>query len=382
MAFVVGHGHVFLSEWPCSRQLAGAPLRTNTAFRERVVEDRKKALNMLGIAAERLPRGQEVDNGDPLPRARSTEQAAALQLWAEFNSWGVCPQCKTVQPRELTPQGMEKVLSPWMAKSACIFCRNQRRPPQVPEHADFVKQVTPEILAALRPVECDFGPFQVSRDKYGRGNGYRVKSALVTFAWAEKTVEARCRPWHGRRPPSRTECWNGFGNTQVQAQASLRMDTTGRPMMHFCRPTRRRPAPAQKMAALPGGRGPGVRAVAALVSSKRHVFDVGPLAVYQPAKPWLTQVDIGATSPGAGSRRRGGGSCGCDGHKAKLHGSRLIPCPGFFFFLRAFALCFRPELVDSARIEAEFASGSSHEASVERAPLYLCLLERHAPGTG
>ncbi|CAK9021502.1 unnamed protein product, partial [Durusdinium trenchii] len=173
------------------RQLAGAPLRTDAAFRERVVEDRKKALNMLGIAAERLPRGREVDNRDPLPRARSTEQAAALQFWAEFNSWGVCSQCKALQPRELTPQSMEKVLSPWIAKSGCIFCRNQRRPPQVPGHADFVKQVTPEILAALRPVECDFGPFQVSKDKFGRGNGYRVKSALVTFAWAEKPVEER-----------------------------------------------------------------------------------------------------------------------------------------------------------------------------------------------
>ncbi|WP_422020511.1 hypothetical protein, partial [Pyruvatibacter mobilis] len=151
--------------------------------------DRKKALNMAGVAAERLERGAEVSNEDPLPRASTSSEAAALQVWCQFNSWGICSLCKAVQPRDLTVEGMEKILSPYIPKSLCIFCKNVRAPPKATLTAEALRSLPAVVVSALRPVEPNFGPEESSRDRFGRGNGYRVHTALVTFSWREVSVE-------------------------------------------------------------------------------------------------------------------------------------------------------------------------------------------------
>ena len=180
-------GHVFFRR----RYLWQAPERTTEEYREVVVGDRKKTLNMCRISAERLDRGAEVSNRDPLPPASQSGLAAALQVWCEFNSWGICSTCKAAQPRDLTVDGMEKILSPYMPKSLCLFCKNVRAPPKVDLTADALRNLPAAIVAALRPVQPDFGPEERSRDRFGRGNGYRIHMALVTFAWRETSVEAQ-----------------------------------------------------------------------------------------------------------------------------------------------------------------------------------------------
>ena len=158
-----------------------------------MVDDRKKSLNMLNQPQERLQRGAEVGNEDPLPKAQSTDLSAGLQLWCEYNSWQVCKACKRLQPRELTPAGLEGPLSPWCAKGACIFCRNVRSAPVDVLPPDVLSGLSATILDALKPVAAYFGPYVCSKDRFGRGNGYRSHSAMVTFEWQEAPVVDRVR---------------------------------------------------------------------------------------------------------------------------------------------------------------------------------------------
>lgn len=153
------------------------------------VADRKKSLNMCRVPAARLERLAAVSSADPLPKASQSYEAAALQIWCEFNSWAICAVCKAAQPRELTVEGVQKILSPYVPKSLCIFCKNLRAPPRAELTAAELQGLPAAVAKALCCVEPDFGPEECSRDRFGRGNGYRVHMALVTFSWPESSVE-------------------------------------------------------------------------------------------------------------------------------------------------------------------------------------------------
>ena len=170
------------------RHLLGQPLRDDAAYRTVKVDDRKKSLNMMCQDAGPLPRGAQVDNEDPLPKACSNERAARLQLYCEFNSWQVCSSCNCIQPRDLTPEAMEKLLPATCTASACIFCRNSKPVASFAPCPDVLRQLPNAILEALKPVEANFGEVQSSKDRFGRGNGYRVHTSMVTFSWRPRTV--------------------------------------------------------------------------------------------------------------------------------------------------------------------------------------------------
>ena len=161
-----------------ARYLVAAPDRSREDYRKVVVGDRKKSLNMMHQSKERLERGSEVNNRDPLPKANSSDLVAGLQLWREFNSWQSCRACKRLQPRELTLAGLEGPLSPWCAKGACVFCRNVRAAPVEAFPPDELRGLPAAVLEALRPVDANFGPYICSKDRFGRGNGYWSHSAI------------------------------------------------------------------------------------------------------------------------------------------------------------------------------------------------------------
>ena len=164
---------------------------TEAEYRSTAVEDRNKALNMMLIPHERLPKNAEVQNTDPLPRAVANPLSEKLQVWCEYNSWHICSTCQRLQPRELTVEGLEGVLSPWCPKSKCVFCRNMRSVPSFDVEVEVLQHLPAVVLQALSPVEANYGPHQVSKDRFGRGNGYRVHAAMVTFSWHAQTVAER-----------------------------------------------------------------------------------------------------------------------------------------------------------------------------------------------
>ena len=170
------------------RQAVAEPNVNEVEYRVKVVDDRRKSLNMMQQAEPRLPRGAAVSNEDPLPKAASTRLAANLQLWAEFNSWQVCDSCGALQPRDLAPAGLRGLLRPNCDARHCIFCRSARPAPRPRPPPDALRGLSLDVRQALRPAEPDFGPVIRSRDQFGRGNGYRQHAKLVTFSWAAASV--------------------------------------------------------------------------------------------------------------------------------------------------------------------------------------------------
>ncbi|CAJ1329902.1 unnamed protein product [Effrenium voratum] len=170
------------------RQAVAEPNVAEVEYRVKVVDDRRKSLNMMQQAEPRLPRGAEVSNEDPLPKAASTRLAANLQLWAEFNSWQVCDSCGALQPRDLAPAGLRGLLRPNCDARHCIFCRSARPAPRPQPPPDALRGLSQDVRQALQPAEPDFGPVIRSRDQFGRGNGYRQHAKLVTFSWAAASV--------------------------------------------------------------------------------------------------------------------------------------------------------------------------------------------------
>ncbi|CAE8650829.1 unnamed protein product [Polarella glacialis] len=194
-----------------ARALVALPDISAEQYRDKVVADRNKSLNMMNVPHERLPRGAEVSNEDPLPKASVTRLAANLQLWCEFNSWQVCPQCQLLQPRVLTPAGLDGLLEPWCGPKACRVCRGLQKP-SVPQHESTPAQLaglSPAARAALCPVEAYYGPEVRARDRFGRGNGYREHSSMVRFSWHQLSVEARIQELseENRREATRTLRW-------------------------------------------------------------------------------------------------------------------------------------------------------------------------------
>ncbi|CAE8592102.1 unnamed protein product, partial [Polarella glacialis] len=194
-----------------ARALVALPDISAEQYRDQMVADRNKSLNMMNVPHERLPRGAEVSNEDPLPKASVTRLAANLQLWCEFNSWQVCPKCQLLQPRVLTPAGLDGLLEPWCGPKACRVCRGLQKP-SVPQHESTPAQLaglSPAARAALCPVEAYYGPEVRARDRFGRGNGYREHSSMVRFSWHQLSVEDRIQELseENRREATRALRW-------------------------------------------------------------------------------------------------------------------------------------------------------------------------------
>lgn len=218
------------------------PQRSAAEYQQVRVADRGKSLNMSKLPAERLARGAgaEIPNTDPLPKARQSRQAASLQLWCEYNSWQMCMECKAIQPRALTPAGMDKLLSPWCPKSVCIFCRGLRAAPRPTMPPAALQNLPASVVEALRPAVPNFGPVQCSKDRFGRDNGYRVHAALVTFEWCATAVEDRIQQLPAALCTVASQAFDWLLQTPVQNHSSRRMATFGVPTKDSCWPTLKR----------------------------------------------------------------------------------------------------------------------------------------------
>ena len=158
---------------PC-RKLIGDPGASERAYRTRVVANRQKALNMMKVLHDRLKRNADVSNRDPLPKAQQTRQTVNLQLCCEFNSWQICGACNSAQRSHTCGHAQDSVA---MGEQVNLHLLPQG--------------LTRSILEAICPVQANFGPLLESKDQFGRGNGYRFHSSMVTFSWHCRSIEDR-----------------------------------------------------------------------------------------------------------------------------------------------------------------------------------------------
>ena len=168
------------------------------SYRAAVLADQRWATKNFYPDAPRRPRaaGEDlasiVDNECTLPPAFTSEEAIGLQCWCQKGAWGMCPQpdCRLLQARHLTQKDLDAPAGPLIAPSACRRCRAKRqymvpRPEDVPEK---LRDLDPEVLAALRPLDLDVGP-----EKRSGTGGYRTKVRMTTFSWSLEPVETKIR---------------------------------------------------------------------------------------------------------------------------------------------------------------------------------------------
>ena len=119
------------------------------------------------------------DTGLPSPPAGST--AALVEQWCRLGSWTICDQCHSLRKRPLKPIDLTKVAKP--ATKKCAACAGSAHVPQPDDIPKRLRNLLPEVLIALRPLDVDVGP-------YGRtDHGYRVHTAMIRLAWAPVSVE-------------------------------------------------------------------------------------------------------------------------------------------------------------------------------------------------
>lgn len=160
-------------------------------YRDKVVEDRKKTLNMMNLSVPRLLPGTAIDNQCPLPKAKDSVLTAQTQLWCEYNSWGRCSECQRLQPRDLILQGLDGLWRPDKLLKKCIFCSATKAVPKVVHPPTELDQLPPEVLEALCPLQVKYGPWMQAKDRFGRGNGYRLHGGMINFAWQPTSVDQK-----------------------------------------------------------------------------------------------------------------------------------------------------------------------------------------------
>ena len=166
------------------------------SYRAAVLADQRWATKNFYPDAPRRPRaaGEDlasiVDNECTLPPAFTSAEAIGLQRWCQKGAWGMCPDCRLLQARRLTQKDLDALAGPLIAPSRCRRCKAKRqymvpRPEDVPEK---LRNLDPEVLAALRPLDLDVGP-----EKRSGTGGYRTKVRMTTFSWSLDSVEAKIR---------------------------------------------------------------------------------------------------------------------------------------------------------------------------------------------
>ncbi|CAK0799172.1 unnamed protein product [Prorocentrum cordatum] len=170
-------------------------------FRQEVLEDQRHAKNLVFPGSERRARasGVELDapvgNGTGLPPAEYSDYSKALEAWCLRGSWGMCPNCQVLQPREFYEADLRRERKPELAQSQCKRCSAKRKhyapkPEDVPKP---LQDLTPEIISALSLLDVDVGDEVRSRDANGKPNGYRKKVKMIRFSWSEKSPKKKLR---------------------------------------------------------------------------------------------------------------------------------------------------------------------------------------------
>ena len=129
---------------------------------------------------------QAVSNDSGLPAATHSELSAGLRRWCERGAWGACPECGILHARPLHQQAITRKSTqpPTMAKSLCKRCCSQQQPyvPKAEDVPEPLRDLSAEILAALRVLEVDVGPEERATNAYGLETGYRKHGKMLRLS--------------------------------------------------------------------------------------------------------------------------------------------------------------------------------------------------------
>lgn len=155
-------------------------------YRIHVLDDRARVRRRFGLPG-RAARGAEVTNetGLPLPKRRKLGQQ--LHEWCRSGSWGMCRQCHSMVPLDLTEAALQRQKAPTVPPGQCSRCRAKTVcaapvPEEVPEP---LRNLGKQTMEALSPLEIDVGP----EIRAAHNSGYRQHATMIRFRWKTQTVK-------------------------------------------------------------------------------------------------------------------------------------------------------------------------------------------------
>ena len=155
-------------------------------YQRTVAADIARGRRRMGLAPMANENRQTVTNDPGLPPPVYSTTASDFRRWCQFHSWAVCPTCGIVQHIDLTETTLTRDQSPFLPPKACHSCTAANniprpRPEQVPA---ALKNLTPEMLDALRPLQVEAGA--ETRALYN--TGYRQHVTMLRFLWRTQLV--------------------------------------------------------------------------------------------------------------------------------------------------------------------------------------------------
>ena len=129
------------------------------------------------------PIGSLASNDSDLP-VPADEVQRHIEEWCKEGSWALCAGCGSLRLRNMEPQDARgKRQQPTMSKKSCSACKDGTayvpKPSDIPEKLRGLRE---RVWKALRPLVVDTGKYERSP------NGYRAHTAMISFAWAPKSV--------------------------------------------------------------------------------------------------------------------------------------------------------------------------------------------------
>ena len=137
----------------------------------------------LEMDAMPAPAADVLPNDAGLPATRISDRAAAAEQWCKQGSWQACRKCHSMRPRDFHPGDLKRMPPPTIKE--CGLCKNKVYVPQPKDVPKPLRDLSQAVLEALRPIDIDTGNYEKVPA------GYRVHTAMISFSWAEKDVQAR-----------------------------------------------------------------------------------------------------------------------------------------------------------------------------------------------
>ena len=159
-----------------------------TAYKKRRTADRSRVVKKFFLDND-LPAPEEPTDVAPNDCGTASpvisDRAKFVELWCNLGSWGVCKDCRSLQPRPLEPIDTRRVAKAEITARACKQCRGRQWVPQPSEIPEPLRKLNKKLLEVLRPLEIDVGPYKQA------GNGYRIHSAMSRFSWCKDSVRTK-----------------------------------------------------------------------------------------------------------------------------------------------------------------------------------------------
>ena len=90
--------------------------------------------------------------GDPISRM--------VEQWCKQGSWGICEQCRSLQPLPLRPIDLKRSRKPTISANMCTACAHGEYVPCLEDVPVALRSLSPSVVTALRPLDIDTGALE------------------------------------------------------------------------------------------------------------------------------------------------------------------------------------------------------------------------------